>query len=291
MVQQIGFVRCNTATGATKAAVKTNSQTSEQAQTSSRGQEDAAQNKVSEEKTVARQTESTYRTIGTNATNKSGTANREITANNNTADTLRIKEAENETENPEQNNAGGSQNAQLVQMQVEEKQRERIEAKLEEKNRVNYSEIAQNGTRVLITPSSIRVGYEAFNITNRRITVVVGRKSADVVQMADSVAIDDGTQNEVLAKEAEIVDGKLMVEGQQVNILPSDIIAKTGGSMQTLELVDNEAGLQYVAKIRVNAKILGFISAPYEKEVRVNAKNGEITKEEGKPWWSFIATE
>lgn len=195
----------------------------------------------------------------------------------------------------QENEAGAAiknENALLAQERAEEKNREHIEEKLREQDRLDYSQIAQNETtRIVITPSSIRAGYEEYNITNKRITVIVGRKTADIVQGTDSVIIEENAENKVFARQADIINGKIIVEGQEINILPSDVIAKTGGQMQSLELSDSEKGLQYAARVKVNAKIFGIISAPYEKEVRINAQNGEIISEEGKPWWGFIAFE
>jgi uncharacterized membrane protein YkoI len=78
------------------------------------------------------------------------------------------------------------------------------------------------------------------------------------------------------------------VDGQGLEVLPSEAAQKLKGEVREMEMVQVNGRLAYSAQVKVRAKILGLIGTEYDVESTVDAQSGQVLSEK-KPWWSFLA--
>ncbi|MFH1306129.1 MAG: hypothetical protein ABIH83_00525 [Candidatus Micrarchaeota archaeon] len=145
--------------------------------------------------------------------------------------------------------------------------------------------------RVNITSDSIASESFQVNASQKRIKARVRMRMMMIAQENGSLVMEGSTGVKARVREVAIANNSFIVEGKELKLLPSEAAAKVKWQVKEMEIVQNQNRLSYKTKVNVKAKILWLFDTEYDKDVYIDADNGEVFEEQNAPWWAFLAFE
>jgi hypothetical protein len=165
-----------------------------------------------------------------------------------------------------------------------------IEELLRKKQDLNLTEMAGIVNEVKITPTTVTADNVEVAMTEKKIMIKVKERNMELGSKNGKVLLQDGLVN-VTADELSISpDGNLTFKNNEINTLPSEMIAKLKINAKKIEIRMENGKPVYSLSTEEAKNILGLIPVQMEKEVIVDATSGDAkVLQENKPWWSFLA--
>jgi len=141
---------------------------------------------------------------------------------------------------------------------------------------------------ITISPASVSTDAFTANAAQKKLKVQVRSQEMVIAQEQNAVSFGTETGVRATAKQMTVANNTLSVDGQELEVLPSEAAQKLKGEVREMEMVQVNGRLAYSAQVKVRAKILGLIGTEYDVESTVDAQSGQVLSEK-KPWWSFLA--
>jgi hypothetical protein len=173
---------------------------------------------------------------------------------------------------------------------------ETIKNLIEQKKRLNYSEVKDVAERIEFKARNVRMGDSETNGTEVEVEVDSkdGSPNVKIRPTKLTVLLTQEGYN-VTADDITVNDSGIYVQGMLVKTLPAAVFEHNKNLEQNaeriLELKLEKEGERavYKAEYNVRKRILGIIPANAKHELVIDAEDGE-TLQDKKPWWSIMAT-
>jgi hypothetical protein len=185
----------------------------------------------------------------------------------------------------------GDTDSQIIQLKDLRNEIDKLIVDLINKNnKMNASEVSGVVDEIKMRRNAIQAGNSTISTTTATISTQINKQNIDVKPSETGVTITDGAVS-VDVPELSIKENKINMADKVVQVAPSEVMAKAK-MQKTKQLnmsVENGTPV-YDIKGDENRKLLWVIPVTMEKQVKVDATNGNVIKEE-KPWWSGLTSE
>jgi len=161
---------------------------------------------------------------------------------------------------------------------------------LNKKNKLNASDVSGVVDEIKMKHNSIQAGNSTISTTTATISTQINNQNIEVQPSETGVTMTDGT-TVVSIPELSIRANKISIADQVIQVAPSAVMvrAKMQNQKQLNMSVENGTPI-YNIKGDENRNFLWVVPVTMEKQVKIDATNGNVLSEE-KPWWSGLTSE
>jgi len=160
---------------------------------------------------------------------------------------------------------------------------------IRKKSEFNASDATGLVDEIKIKKNEIVAGSVSIANPTASINTEVNSKAIKVKSTSTGASINDGVIS-VATSEATVTNDKLMIGSNEVKVAPSEISGKANMAVKSMTMDTENGKAVYNANGTEKRNLFAVIPVEIEKNVKVDAGNGNVLSENG-PWWNFLTTE
>jgi hypothetical protein len=163
-----------------------------------------------------------------------------------------------------------------------EKKKEEVKKEIKEKNEILLDDISKIVNKINFEPASVEIDGEKISFKTEKIfTKKVGEREIKILVQPEKVMIKEGEKFAEVEGKLSFENEKLLIEGKEINLAPSQVIEKLG--------IENPLDLEMKLKLEGNTpvwwtkfvqekKILRIFPIKIQKEIEISAQKEKIEK-------------
>ncbi len=162
--------------------------------------------------------------------------------------------------------------------------------------------VTENIQAVAISPDGLEVKEEGklmlpyaieSNVINAEVVAAQETHRVRVTQEGEFVVLESNGVKANTTQMVQIQERTMLVAQQQLQLMPDQAQAmvqeKLQAQVQAMELVKDNEGLAYKARVLQQKQLLWLFQVNAEGDAFVDAETGEVRSPQG-PWYSFLFT-
>lgn len=177
----------------------------------------------------------------------------------------------------------------IMQEEIKRQVRDMLQKQANVSDGLNMSDFRYLGQKISFAAHQINAGNLSIDASRKQIFATIKNRHVQIEQTARGVRLKDGDYSVEL--DGLEVDGEeVYVDGKRLGLMPEDAASRVEGKVTDIKIAQREDRNIYQFKTKSRARFLGLFDIEIDKDVELDAEDGEKIAE-NRPWWSFLAFE